>query len=212
MSKPLPSRYRIRRIFRPLVLRLARAFAKIGFTPNQVTILALILSVSAFFTLSLGFPVLYGVLVFSSGLLDGVDGALAKITGSPSSKGGFLDSLTDRYSDVVVLLGFLFWGDASSFHFLLPFNLWVVISVVGFLMVSSVRSVGESYGLDLDRGIAARSERLLIISLFSILYLVDGEFPMYGLILAGILANLTALYRVAIAVRDLRRRILRESL
>jgi len=206
VSKPLPSRYRIRRVFRPLVLRLARAFAKIGFTPNQVTILALILSVSAFFTLSLGFPVLYGVLVFSSGLLDGVDGALAKITGSASSKGGFLDSLTDRYSDVVVLLGFLFWDDASSFYFLLPFNLWVVISVAGFLMVSYVRSKGESYGLDLDRGIAARSERLLIISLSSILYLVDGEFPMYGLIFAGILANLTALYRVAIAVRDLRRK------
>nr|MDO8080537.1 CDP-alcohol phosphatidyltransferase family protein [Candidatus Freyarchaeota archaeon] len=201
----MPSNYRIRRIFRPMVLKMAKGFASAGFTPNQVTILGLSFSLFAFFAISLDFPVLYGVLVFVSGLLDGVDGALAKITGLASPKGGFLDSLTDRYSDFILILGFLFWRGHSNFYFLLPFNLWVVISLVGFIMVSYTRSRGESYGLGLDRGIAGRSERLFILSVFSILYLFDTEFPIYGLIVAGILANLTAIYRIAIALKNLRR-------
>jgi phosphatidylglycerophosphate synthase len=201
----LPSKYRIRRVFRPLVLKIAGLFARVGFTPNQVTILAISFSLFAFIAIYLDLPVLYGVLVFVSGLLDGVDGALAKITDSASLKGGFLDSVTDRYSDFIIILGFLFWEGSSNFYFLFPFNLWVIISIIGFIMVSYTRSRGESHGLDLDRGIAGRSERLFIISLSSILYLFDNEFPIYGLILAGILANLTAFYRIAIALKNLRR-------
>ncbi|MEM3526351.1 MAG: CDP-alcohol phosphatidyltransferase family protein [Candidatus Jordarchaeaceae archaeon] len=202
----MPSKYRIRRIFRPVVFKMAKAFERIGFTPNQVTILGLIFSLFAFVAISLGFPILYGVLVFISGLLDGVDGALSKITGQASSRGGFLDSITDRYSDFVLLLGFLFWEEGSNFKFLLPFNLWVVVSLVGFIMVSYTRSRGESYCLDLDIGIAGRSERLFILSVFSILHLFNTAFPIYGLVVAGILANLTAIYRIAVALKNLRDR------
>jgi phosphatidylglycerophosphate synthase len=201
----LPSNYRIKRIFRPIIFKIAKSFARAGFTPNQVTLLGLSFSVFAFVAISFDIPVLYGILVFASGLLDGVDGALAKITGSASPKGGFLDSLTDRYSDFILIFGFLFWKGHSNFYFSLPFNLWVVISLVGFIMVSYTRSKGESYDLDLDRGIAGRSERLFILSVFSILYLFDTEFPIYGLIVAGILANLTAIYRIAIALKNLHR-------
>lgn len=183
---------------------MAKGFARLGFTPNQVTILGLIFSLFALVAISLNFPVIYGILVFVSGLLDGVDGALAKITDQASPKGGFLDSIIDRYSDFILVLGFLFWQGHSNFYFLLPFNLWVVISLVGFIMVSYTRSRGESYGLDLDRGIAGRSERLLILSVFSILHLFDTKFPIYGLIVAGILANLTAIYRILIALKSLR--------
>lgn len=200
----LPSKYRLRRIFRPVVLKIAKSFARIGFTPNQVTILALSFSLLAFVAIYLDFPILYGVLVFVSGLLDGVDGALAKITDSASPRGGFLDSITDRYSDLIIILGFLFWEESSNFYFLFPFNLWVVISIIGFIMVSYTRSRGESYGLNLDRGIAGRSERLFILSLCSILYLFDNEFPIYGLIIVGVLANLTAFYRILIALKNLR--------
>lgn len=79
------------------------------------------------------------------------------------------------------------------------------MSLAGFIMVSYTRSKGEFYDLDLDRGIAGRSERLFILFMFSILYLYDIDFPVYGLIAAGILANLTAIYRIAIALKNLRR-------
>jgi phosphatidylglycerophosphate synthase len=200
----LPSKYRIRRFFRPIVLLIAKGFERVGFTPNQVTFLGLIFSLLAFVAISLDLPVLYGVLVFFSGLLDGVDGALAKITDQTSPKGGLLDSLSDRYSDFILILGFSFWRGHSNFYFLLPFNLWVIISLVGFIMVSYTRSLGELNALDLDRGIAGRSERLFILSVCSILYPFNAAFPIYGLIVAGILANLTAIYRIAIALRNLR--------
>lgn len=201
----MPSKYRIRRIFKPIVLKIAKGFERVGFTPNQVTLLGLIFSLLAFVAITLGFPVLYGVLVFVSGLLDGVDGSLAKIKDQTSPRGGLLDSLSDRYSDFILILGFLFWRGHSNFYFLLPFNLWVIISLVGFIMVSYTRSKGELNGLDLDRGIAGRSERLFILSVFSVLYPFDIAFPIYGMIIAGILANLTSIYRIAIALQNLRR-------
>ncbi|WXG40799.1 MAG: CDP-alcohol phosphatidyltransferase family protein [Candidatus Freyarchaeum deiterrae] len=201
----MPSNYRIKRIFKPVIIKMAKSFARAGFTPNQVTILGLVFSLFAFFAISFDIPVLYGILVFVAGLLDGVDGALAKITGSASPKGGFLDSLTDRYSDFILIFGFLFWKGHSNFYFSIPFNWWVVMSLAGFIMVSYTRSKGEFYDLDLDRGIAGRSERLFILFMFSILYLYDIDFPVYGLIAAGILANLTAIYRIAIALKNLRR-------
>lgn len=85
----MPSNYRIKRIFKPVIIKMAKSFARAGFTPNQVTILGLVFSLFAFFAISFDIPVLYGILVFVAGLLDGVDGALAKITGSASPKGGF---------------------------------------------------------------------------------------------------------------------------
>lgn len=184
---------------------MAKIFARIGFTPNQVTLLTLSFSFFAFIAIYLDFPVLYGVLVFVSGLLDGVDGALAKITDSASSRGAFLDSIIDRYSDLIIILGFLFWEESANFYFLFPFPLWVVISITGFIMVSYTRSRGESYSLDLDRGIAGRSERLFLLSVSSILYLFYNELPIYGLIITGVLANLTAIYRISIALKNLRR-------
>ncbi|MGQ9721263.1 MAG: CDP-alcohol phosphatidyltransferase family protein [Candidatus Jordarchaeum sp.] len=200
----MPSKYRIRRIFRPIVLKMAKIFVRLGFSPNQVTILTLCFSLFAFFAIYFDLPVLYGVFVFVSGLLDGVDGTLAKITESASAKGGFLDSIIDRYSDFIILLGFLFWKGYTNFYLLLPLPLWVIISIIGFIMVSYTRSRGELIGIDLDIGIAGRSERLFIISVSSILYLFDGKFPIYGLILAGVLANITALYRFTIALKNLR--------
>ena len=201
----MPSKYRIRRIFKPIIYKIAKGFASAGLTPNQVTILALGLSLLASITISYGFPILYGVLVFITGLLDGVDGALAKITRSASPRGGILDSLSDRYSDFILILGFLFWGEAANFYFLVPLNLWVIISLAGFIMVSYTRSKGEVYNLDLDRGVAGRSERLFILFVFSILYPLDTRLPIYGLIITGILANFTAFYRIAVALKNLHR-------
>jgi len=193
------SKYRVRRLFQPLVSSLALLFARIGLRPNHVTVASLITTVFASVSLALDLPLMYGILLFTSGLLDGVDGALARLTGSSSSWGGFLDSLSDRYADVIAIIGFLFWKEMKGFKLLFPVELWVALAVAGFLMVSYVRSEGEGVGVPLDVGLAARSERLLILSTSSMLYPLAWFSPCLGLIVCCVLAHLTAIYRFVFA-------------
>lgn len=198
------SKYRVRRLFRPAVNRVAGLCASAGLSPNQVTLASLLSSLLASLLLALGHPVLYGLLIFLSGFLDGVDGALARLTGKATPFGGFFDSLADRYSDFAAVAGFVFWREADSFHFVLPTDAWAVLAVAGFLMVSYVRARGDVEGVQLDVGFAARSERLLILSISSILHPVHPCAPVVGLVVCCVASHLTAAYRFAVGVVKLK--------
>jgi len=192
------SKYRVRRFFRPAVYRAASICARAGLNPNHVTLASLFTSIIASFLLALGLPVLYGLLVFVSGFLDGVDGALARLTNRVTPRGGLLDSISDRYSDIALLFGFAFWRESEGFIFIFPVKVWVTLAVAGFIMVSYVRARGEAVGVPLDVGFAARSERLLILSVSSLLYPLSWQAPLLGLILCCIASHLTAAYRFAV--------------
>ncbi|MEM4447548.1 MAG: CDP-alcohol phosphatidyltransferase family protein [Candidatus Jordarchaeales archaeon] len=198
------SKYRVRRFFRPAVYWVAGVCANAGLSPNQVTLASLLSSLLASLLLALGHPVVYGLLVFLSGFLDGVDGALARLTGKVTIFGGLFDSLADRYSDVVAVIGFVFWREADGFHLVLPTDVWAVLAAAGFLMVSYVRARGEVEGVQLDVGLAARSERLLILSISSLLYPVHPYTPMVGLVVCCVASHLTAAYRVAVGLVKLK--------
>jgi archaetidylinositol phosphate synthase len=72
------------------------------------------------------------------------------------------------------------------------------MSIIGSLMVSYTRAKSEAIGVkNSDIGIAARSERLLILSVTGVLGLVDEYIMIYGLIVTAVLANVTALQRIA---------------
>ncbi|MEM1512300.1 MAG: CDP-alcohol phosphatidyltransferase family protein [Candidatus Jordarchaeales archaeon] len=192
------SKYRVRRFFRPAVYRVASICAKAGLSPNHITLASLAVSIIASLLLALGLPVLYGLLVFTSGFLDGVDGALARLTGRVTLRGGLLDSMSDRYSDVAVLLGFAFWKEAESFSLVFPVSVWVALAVAGFIMVSYVRARGEAVGVPLDVGFAARSERLLILSASSLIYPFFWQAPLLGLVFCCVASHLTAAYRFVV--------------
>jgi phosphatidylglycerophosphate synthase len=146
--------------------------------------------------------VLFGVLVFLAGLLDGVDGAVARLTGRASALGGFWDSVLDRGVDVVLVLAFL-WVP-NPVPLLDPFWMWVFITITGVLLVSYVRSRGETAGVsDSDVGFAARSERLFILVVANLLWVVHPWSPVCGVVLVGVLAHLTVVYRVVVYRRQL---------
>jgi archaetidylinositol phosphate synthase len=73
--------------------------------------------------------------------------------------------------------------------------LWGLLAILGSFMVSYTRARAEAAGTGkLAVGLAERGERVLILSVFSILGLVH-----YGVILVAVLANLTAIQRVVVA-------------
>ncbi len=195
------SKLRLRRVFRPLVTWIAKQFKKLNITPNQVSILGTLLAVAGglFFIFIHDYlgSLLFAIFIFSAGLFDGVDGALARLTNRISFKGGYLDSILDRYADSFIILSFL--GHYPMWPMLLGFSLvvWTTLALIGVLLVSYIRTKGEAMGVpNCDVGLPARSERLFILVICALMNFIYIYFAFIGLIFVAIISNLTAIYRI----------------
>lgn len=84
---------------------LAKAVIKTGVTPNQLTLIGLILSFLACIFLILTKQVLiFCVSMTLIGLLDVLDGLVARLTGRTSKFGAYLDAMCDRYFEAATVL------------------------------------------------------------------------------------------------------------
>lgn len=187
----MPSRFRVRYIFKWLVSATARPLARAGARPNTITYFSLLLAFAAALALNLsGSALLFGIMVFLTGLFDGVDGAVARERNVASDVGAFTDSVVDKISEVMILGGIAVEYSAATV-FDLPVSWWVIVAIMSWMLTSYTRSRAESLGVqDLDIGLGGRSERLFILVVFSVL-----DFLLLGLIAVGIIGVLTAGYR-----------------
>ena len=209
--KLLPSRLRLRRLFGPLVRWLGSGFIRLGLTPNAISGLAFLIALSAALVLIFWhWYLVFGGLVFLAGLLDGVDGEVARRTHQASLQGGFVDSMLDRVADVVVLLPFLWL--VNPWSVLGPSWWWVILAVTGCILVSYTRSRAQAAGVkDTDVGLAARSERLFMLVVASWLVVVHPAAPFAGLLVVGVLSHLTVVYRVWYYRRELQQMVAAKS-
>ena len=83
----------------------SRAFARLGLTPNQVTLLSLFFGVAAGVLYGLGYAYPGGAALLVSALLDFIDGGVARITNRTSRFGAAIDWIVDKYVDGFVLIG-----------------------------------------------------------------------------------------------------------
>lgn len=82
---------------------LARPLAALGLTPNQVTLLGLVLvlgNCGAY--LWHRSNLLFGLGLALSFVFDALDGAVARQTGRTTKFGGYLDAVVDRYQEIAV--------------------------------------------------------------------------------------------------------------
>jgi archaetidylinositol phosphate synthase len=166
---------------------------RLGLTPNHVSILGLVLallSAVAYWQWPLH-PLLLIVaplLMLASGLLDALDGAIARIYGEATKFGGFFDSLLDRYADAVILCGIILGG--------LTEMSWGLTALMGSLLVSYARARAEAAGVKMESvGLAERAERIVIIALASFISYVWLDALNWSILLLAILTNLTVVQR-----------------
>ncbi len=161
----MPSKFRLRRIFRPLIKILAKALIKIGVTPNIATCFMLAFSfLSFFFLVFLSNLLLSSIFVFITGIFDGVDGAIARLKNKASSFGRFFDSLMDRISEFIIFLALLIYCWDNILWNFVDIKIVILISFIASLMISYLRAKAEViYKGDFDIGLMARSERLFYI-------------------------------------------------
>jgi CDP-diacylglycerol--glycerol-3-phosphate 3-phosphatidyltransferase len=129
---------------------------RMGFRPWHLTLLALATSVWAGVLLLRGDRLVPGLLLVPAGLLDILDGAVARLRGEESRLGAFLDSVLDRISDLI-LFGCLYWSLAGQGHRLEA--ALALATLVIALVVSHIRAEAEAAGVALSEGFFQRLER-----------------------------------------------------
>ena len=165
----------------------------LGLSPNQVSILGIILAVLSALTywqwkLNSLLLILAPLLMLASGLLDALDGALARLYRETTNFGGFFDSLLDRYADAVIICGIILGG--------LTDVKWGLAALIGSLLVSYARARAEAAGVKMETvGLAERAERIVLLALASFLSYVWLDALCWGVLVLAILTNLTVIQR-----------------
>lgn len=162
----------------------AGLLARLGISPNAVTVAGLVGSGVSGYLVATGNLWAGGVVMLAAGLLDLFDGALARATGRASKFGALLDSVVDRLSEIVVLLGLLvfYLANSSSGGVIL-----VYLAVTGSVMVSYLRARSEGLGIESRGGIMTRPER---VALMGVGLIVASWVQVFMLLVLGLVAAL----------------------
>lgn len=183
----------IRRSSKWILDPLSRFLAWLGISPNVLTIIGVLLSFGVAYLLSIGSFFWGGLALLASSGFDGLDGALARVSGRVSRFGAFLDSTFDRYSEAIVFLGLVLYYTRSGNELLL---ILTYATIIGSLLVSYARARAEGLGIECKEGLLTRVERVMIL----IFFLLINQLQV-GLWILAILANFTALQRVYVVWR-----------
>jgi phosphatidylglycerophosphate synthase len=178
-----------------------RLLVKLRISPNALTFASFIVAcVSAVF-FAVGNFGAGGWLYLLTGILDILDGRIARATGKVSTGGAFFDSVMDRYAELVVFGGLsIYYRDSWALYV-------VLLASLGSIMVSYTRARGEALGVNVNIGTMQRPERLFYLGVISGLAPIvetlfgHGSLPPFvpvvvALTLLGASANYTAVRRI----------------
>jgi CDP-diacylglycerol--glycerol-3-phosphate 3-phosphatidyltransferase len=187
------------------------------FTPNHITYGGLLISMLAGLSF-IYLPLLGGVFTLLTGFLDTLDGSLARATGQNKKFGAFLDSVLDRYTELIIYLGIWFYFYRSNAE--TPYSLLILLIIFGSLMVSYTRARAEGLGERCLVGFFQRGERIILLGAAGIL---DPFINLFGglsgspqtmdlglkgvLIVLAVGTNLTAMWRFLHVLNKLRKKV-----
>lgn len=193
---------RLRPLIDPPLNALGRTLASLGFTANALTFAGLALGLAgaaaiAFDQLGWGLA-----LILANRLLDGLDGAVARVRG-PSDLGGYFDIVADFAFYVSVPLGFGLLAPANALPALVLVASFVLtgVSFLAFAVIAAKRGqTTEAHGRKsffYSTGLAEGTETILV---FLAMCLVPAWFGVLAYAYAGLCA-LTVIQRSAMAAR-----------
>lgn len=161
----------------------------LGLMPNTMTIIGLVGNTIGAYFLWQGQMLIGGLVILAMGPVDALDGTMARLRGESSDFGAFVDSVTDRYSELVIFLGLLLYYNNQPGQWVNI--LGVYLAAAGSVLVSYVRARAQSLGYEAKVGILTRMERYAVLApalIFNI--------PWVGVWIIAVLANITAIQRI----------------
>ncbi len=211
---------------------IVQLFIKVGITPNMITFFGFILNLAAAIILIAGaeygdrlnhsFVGIAGLVILFAGLMDMVDGRLARVGNMANKYGALYDSVIDRFSEMYMFLGICYY--LISHDYFLS-SIFAFIAMIGSIMVSYTRARAEGLGVDCSVGIMQRPERILIVGISAVLcgitsMIIGSDFKInvdwlpiplfetisvftFPIFILAIGANMTAFKRLAYAKEEL---------
>ena len=184
-------------------------------SPNVITAMSLLLCGVTGLAVGLGhLPGAVWLYAFA-GILDVLDGRLARLGGHPTPAGALFDSVSDRWGELFVFTGYAWYLHDS------PWLLAVMAAMGGSVMVSYTRARAEGLGLELSGGIMQRAERVVLVaggtliaawygaSIAKAAEYADTIAWILGvtMLVCGVASTATAIHRWILAHRELARRL-----
>jgi len=174
---------------------LARGIIRAGIPVNSVTLTGPVVISLVFIPMFYAQQWRAGLVLIAAGAFDMLDGAVARISRRSTDFGGFLDSVTDRYTDYLMLLGILMYllrhvhGPTRTLYLVL----WG-FTIVGTATTSYIRARAENVIPECKVGFMERAERTVTI----IIGLLAGNVHITLWILA-VFTNLISVQRILYA-------------
>jgi CDP-diacylglycerol--glycerol-3-phosphate 3-phosphatidyltransferase len=176
-------------------------------SPNVITAMSLLVCFATGVVVGLGDLTAAVWLYAIGGLLDVLDGRLARLSGKETTAGALLDSISDRWGEVAVFAGYT-W--------LLRDSEWLLAVMGGFggsMMVSYTRARAEALGVKGSSGLMQRAERIVLVAVGTLIAAWYGENPStvayvepivgVTMLICGVASTATAINRWIVAYRVL---------
>jgi len=164
--------------------------------PNFFTLMGFFATLIASFLILKGLWLLAGLAIILSGLFDLFDGVVARKLGKVTPFGGFLDSVLDRYSDLLLLLAILI-------HYLKREDPGLIILTffvsMGTVLIPYARAKAEALQVPCTIGLMERAERIILLSIGTIFQWME---PVLWIL--AILTHFTVLQRIYYVWKKLR--------
>jgi CDP-diacylglycerol--glycerol-3-phosphate 3-phosphatidyltransferase len=162
---PKPVERAFHATFQPLVAALIRS----GVRPNTLTTIGTVLVLVSALGYACGHIRTGGILLLLSGIVDTLDGAVARGNQMVTKFGAFYDSTLDRVGDGATFMGIaMYLLAAPDVAYRLPAVAVCMLAIIASLIVSYARARAEGLGIDCKVGIAQRAERIVGLGVVSV--------------------------------------------
>ena len=179
---------------------IGKFFSKFSLSPNFYTLISIILALFAFYFLINVKLFLAFIFFILAALCDFIDGAVARAAQKVTKIGAYLDTISDRYVEGIILLGFLFLPLPKIG---LSPQIWIFLALFGSLLTTYAKAAAkekELIKLEFKKGIFGKAERIILLSLSIILGIFNFFWMMWAIIILAFLSNLSAIGRIYLAI------------
>ena len=191
-------------INRKISIFISKYLVNTRITPNQITILNLMIGISsALFFAQGSYPWIFigGVLAQATSITDGCDGEIARLKFLSSKFGAWLDDTFDRYIDMLIVIGMAFgYWTVSQNLMVWPVALFAVMGLALLVYLPTKYRDITSRNLVWYGPKFKRPGRLLLIMFAGITGII---FP--TLILIALISNLISVSRIIVALKENRK-------
>ena len=184
--------------FGKLLSALVRLLTLSGIHPNMLTLIGLVVNGAAAWILARGEFLYGGLIILSAAVFDLTDGAVARSANKVTRFGAFLDSVMDRYSDLILLTGLLVhYARIERFSYIVL----TAVVMTGTVLVSYSRARAENLIPKCKVGFMERPERIVLLIIGA---LFNRMAPVLWVM--AVLSNLTVIHRIVHTWRESRKR------